>query len=298
MALSNAVIAPLPALGAICGIVTIGWVYHLTAVSGHLPEGIATPPISFLGLKSPEHEVYQIGFSITGGFLLCLVHFWRQRFYPILQREFPEQSKYALYGGYAAGIGVIGQGIITLEEDLLEKLDAQGEQFIICVLRLLNEFSMNTESPNMQSIVHQCIAGIFFLGAAAHCYSTVYMYFKSESQATERMRQSKWLKAMAVVCSVISSPVAQVMHPAATGSKRAADFAIAGMAQYLAVGSYLLFFATYSVDFALCTHCKTHRGDDGPSYSGNSSNSQAAAIAPMKGQNAYKRRGFSAGEKP
>jgi hypothetical protein len=98
-------------------------------------------------------------------------------------------------------------------------------------------------------VLHQSIAGIFFLGAAVHCYATVYMYFKCEAADTQCMRQSKWLKAAVVVCSLMASPVATAMHPAATGSSHKRGFAIAGIAQYLTVGSYILFFGTYSVDF-------------------------------------------------
>jgi hypothetical protein len=131
MRVIDAVIALFPMVGAICGISTIGFVYYLTSVSGHLPEGVSTPPISFLGLKSPEHEAYQIGFAVTGGFLICCVFWWSRLMYPALRKECPDAAFYALCGGYAAGFGVIGQGLITLQEDLLEVLDAQGTRLAL-----------------------------------------------------------------------------------------------------------------------------------------------------------------------
>ena len=66
--------ALLPCIGALSGLATIAIVYHLTAQAGHLPEGVPTPPISFLGLKSPEHEAYQFGFALTGAMLLVCVN--------------------------------------------------------------------------------------------------------------------------------------------------------------------------------------------------------------------------------
>lgn len=63
-------VALLPFVGSVVGIGTIVTIYLLTRRSGHLPFGISTPLISLLGCKSPEHEAYQLGFSLTA-ILLC-----------------------------------------------------------------------------------------------------------------------------------------------------------------------------------------------------------------------------------
>ena len=55
-----------PLLGVFCGLGTVCAVYAVTRSFGHLPTGVATPPISFLGCEHPEHEVYQAGFVVTG----------------------------------------------------------------------------------------------------------------------------------------------------------------------------------------------------------------------------------------
>ena len=49
-----------PAVGAFVGTSTIFIVYVLTKANGHLPPGVPTPPISFLGAKQPEHLAYQV----------------------------------------------------------------------------------------------------------------------------------------------------------------------------------------------------------------------------------------------
>jgi hypothetical protein len=47
-------------------------------------------------------------------------------------------------------------------------------------------------------------------------------------------------------------PIAQRLHPALTGNvDDAHQFDLAGLAQYVTVGGYILFFATYSVDMIL-----------------------------------------------
>ena len=48
----------LPLLGGGVALGTIRTCYVLTRHHGHLPVGVTTPPISFLGTEEPEHTVY------------------------------------------------------------------------------------------------------------------------------------------------------------------------------------------------------------------------------------------------
>jgi hypothetical protein len=104
----------------------------VTQAHNHLPEGVRTPPISFLGCNSPEHEVYQIGFSITGIFLAICMYLWFDAIYPAIVRAgFTNCAYYSKVGGIASVVGVIGQGLITLEENLAEKLGKPGLQLTL-----------------------------------------------------------------------------------------------------------------------------------------------------------------------
>jgi len=227
----------LPALGSLVGIGTIASTYLLTQRSNHLPEGVLTPPISFLGCQSPEHEVYQIGFTITGLLLWASIHHWTRVIYPIMREEYRMSSRIMLLGGYIAAIGVIGQGIWTLEEDLLLKIRVEGFQ------------------QSLQTLLHQHLAAGFFLGAALHCYATIYYCLREtfRSNATSRClfhRSSVHLKTLCVILSFLSFPIAEFFHPARTHSLNRRAFSVAGLAQYLTVGSYIFFFGSYALDFA------------------------------------------------
>jgi hypothetical protein len=272
----------LPALGSVFGLSTILVVYVLTWKAGHLPSRTLTPPISFLGCNSPEHLAYQLGFTLTGIVLLGAIEQWRHLFYSRLS-SFGSWSAMAMVGGgYLAVVGVIGQGLVTLEEDIL--------------LHLKMGLGISR-----QSILHQQLAGIFFLGAAMHCYTTAYYIgstwwasgkgkrtltrtTNNRNQATDtKERQTaptstqeqdslyssslpspssssgvrccygNWsirLKLVCVATSILAWPIAEVLHPARTTSLDKRNFNIAGKAQYIAVASYILFFGSYTLDFA------------------------------------------------
>jgi len=266
----------LPVVACLSGIHTIVMVYILTKKSGHLPMGAVTPPISLLGCNPPEHAAYQIGFTLTGILWFAAIEQWRHTFYTQLG-EFGPWTRFAmLVAGYVAAVGVVGQGIVTLEENLLENLN-EG-------LAL-----------SRQSILHQQLAGLFFLGSAVHCYATTYYILattwagfqvssksktisKGKGPATKGNGNSKSpmesattsccygklsirLKLFCVVTSLLAWPIAEGLHPARTTSLDKRNLNIAGLAQYIAVISYVFFFGSYTLDFASTTISKEESND-------------------------------------
>jgi hypothetical protein len=142
---------------------------------------------------------------------------------------------------------------------------------------------------------------MFFAGAMAHCFSMTYAIFNYQgehsttsssssttnsaihgSNTTDKSMNSnddektilnlstifsgpsKYIKAAICATSMLSSPIAQMLHPAAkfianndvssgnkSGMKSARDvtqFEIAGIAQYITVGLYIMYFGSYSMD--------------------------------------------------
>ncbi|CAK9069924.1 Hypothetical protein SCF082_LOCUS34920 [Durusdinium trenchii] len=90
----------IPAMGALCGSLTMASVYYLTATSGHLPQGSSTPPLSFMGLRDPERRVYQVGFALTGLLLAQSVRIWRATIWPLLRSAgFEQCAYYGFLGG-------------------------------------------------------------------------------------------------------------------------------------------------------------------------------------------------------
>ena len=231
----------LPILGSLAGIGTILTVYFLARESGSFPADVTTPPISLLGCNSPEREAYQIGFLITGLILLACLERWRRVFLPLLTKFGPVTPLIMLMGGYFAPFGVVGQGLLTLEKNLLENLK-QGKKL------------------QSQSVMHQRLAGLFFLGAAAHCYATAFYIVSTSRSKTKPSTGSRhttciygpWsvrLKLCCAILSLLSFPIAHVLHPARTASVNKRYLAIAGLTQYIAVASYIIFFGSYSLDF-------------------------------------------------
>lgn len=154
----------LPAFGSVCGITTILTVYYLTATNGHLPVGVSTPPISFLGTRNPEHTAYQIGFPITGALLAACIGQWTVLVEPALRSAgYTRCASCGRIGGWLACLGVAGQGLITSDSDIVTNIQEKNPVI------------------SMQSIVHQVIACFFFFGAASHCYSMTYAILSSNT---------------------------------------------------------------------------------------------------------------------
>ncbi len=257
----------LPVIGSFVGIFTILLVYLLTWKAGRLPDGAITPPISLMGCNAPEHLIYQLGFSLTGTILLVSIQRWRDIFYPHLIAFGSKTAIATLVGGYLAAAGVAGQGLVTLEEDFLVRI------------------KMGLGLSH-QSVLHQQLAGIFFLGAATHCYVTTYYIISTtllksstpeKKESTDSTHQhpqqhqrnynqndsvkaypstlccyGSWsirLKLLCVITSLLSWPIAEGLHPARTASLDKRNLNIAGLAQYIAVASYIIFFGSYTLDF-------------------------------------------------
>lgn len=222
----------LPLLGGLLGVGTIAAVYVLTRSAGHLPEGVSTPPISLLGCRRPEREVYQVGFALTGLVLFFCVRLWAAIFYRRIREEVPASSRAALVGGYLAALGAAGQGIVTLDHDFMERL-GRGH------------------GMSQRSILHQAIAGFFFIGAAVHCYATCYICIFGKGKESSALYSSAGttMKVACVVVSMIAYPIAEALHPLSSGSPSQHGMAVGGVAQYATVGAYILFFGSYSLDF-------------------------------------------------
>uniref|UniRef100_A0A7S3KWM6 CWH43-like N-terminal domain-containing protein n=1 Tax=Amphora coffeiformis TaxID=265554 RepID=A0A7S3KWM6_9STRA len=297
----------LPVVGSLAGLVTIVAVYWLTHRHGQLPGinyndtdddddnanvnntttgmALVTPPISLLGCQEPARTVYQVGFSLTAVLLGGVIYQWTRWFFPlIIASSFSWSAWMMRMGAYLAVVGLGGQGVITLEHDIWTKLVKQLQQ-------RLEESSettaITTISLSSQSMRHQQFAAVFFLGAALHCYMTVYFTLASSSSASStKVRRSpsssspsvaktsgnasccygaasRRIKLVCACLSVVSWPLAQAWHPAhqhtgntssttatTTTAMMLTTWNIAGLAQYIAVGSYILFFGSYAMDFA------------------------------------------------
>lgn len=249
----------LPVLGSSSGLATIVTVYWLTfrdglphgsSTSSHHDVAIVTPPISLLGCQEPAHTAYQVGFAVTAVVLGGVIVQWTRCFFAPIAAQFGWTTAWSMrMGAYLAVVGLAGQGIVTLQADLWDKIlrnrqdSGSGGRF--------------TLEP--QSIWHQQLAAVFFLGAALHCYTTVYYCLAASASSLQyKSPTSRRLKYVAACLSIVSYPLAVVMHPARTQSADAVNWNVGGLAQYITVGSYIVFFGSYALDFA---HLQETKGD-------------------------------------
>ena len=253
----------LPMMGSVSGLATIATVYWLTFRHGHLPHGVYTPPISLLGCQAPEHAAYQVGFSVTAVLLGVVIYHWTRWFVPRIATQFGPWSAWTMrLSAVAALLGLVGQGVVTLQQDLLVILLQQPQP---------STAASETITLSAQSIWHQQLAALFFVGAALHCYTTVYYIWASSSSTTTTnmpnspLQQlspstcccygvtSRRIKFKTACLSLVSWPLAEALHPARSStisSGTTVNWNVAGLAQYISVASYILFFGSYSVDFA------------------------------------------------
>ncbi|KAL3915301.1 MAG: hypothetical protein SGILL_005718 [Bacillariaceae sp.] len=224
-----------------------------------------TPPISLLACQTIlQKRLYQIGFTLTGILLgYAVLVLFKSHFYPRMQQYSWFLSTASLIGGFLAVVGVIGQGVITLHLDFLRNIK-----------------SVDGVTPAVgmtpQDMWHQQLALVFFVGAAVHTYATTWFSFHGEGRIPpagaqggssgaspqqpttpqERLfsTNSRLVKTICVIVSLLSAPIAEMYHPTRQignesgplGNKRMVN--VIGLTQYLAVGAYIIFFGSYSLD--------------------------------------------------
>jgi len=229
-----------PICGSLAGVFTIVSAYQLSMKSGAFPKGIVTPPISFFATGSAARSVYATGFTITGLILCVVTYYFGKLFVPHVSEDFPQCSWYSYWAGYVSAFGVIAQGVVMLEDNAFNNL-VQG----------------NGQAMQSVSIYHQLLALFFFQGAACHCYSATYMVWNTNKAI---LQTTKYLRVALAVLTVMGSPVAQLIHPAFTKSigmsPQEEQFNMGGILQWIIVGTYIVYFSVYSIDFYILMKAK------------------------------------------
>lgn len=113
----------LPLGGAVTVTITCWKCYWLTRGQGKFQPGITFPPISALGVANPEMFFYQAGFTITGLLLVATIVAFKFYMLPHLLAALREEAadkgvalaSGAMRDGMWMAVGVIAQGLFTLE---------------------------------------------------------------------------------------------------------------------------------------------------------------------------------------
>jgi hypothetical protein len=113
----------LPLGGAAAVTLTCWKCYWLTRSQNKFQPGINFPPISALGVTQPEMFFYQAGFTITGLFLIATIFAFKYYMLPqllaVLKEDTAERgsalASSAMRDGLFMAAGVIAQGLFTLE---------------------------------------------------------------------------------------------------------------------------------------------------------------------------------------
>ena len=150
-------------------------------------------------------------------------------------------------------LGVFGQGIITMDTDALDMVLSMDRSSSSS-----KDSSKDTESvqftPNWQSTIHQLLAAVFFMAAMFHGMTCVRLLFAQQYATSNSYRDvtlSTWFKALMLVLPILFQLLCFWFHPVMTGNKSHDSLNLGGITQWLVVGSYLLFFASYAYDYHL-----------------------------------------------
>lgn len=227
-----------------------------------------------MGCKNPEHTIYQIGFTLTA---LSVVFFYQTFNQSILyliptrnnnnssnntsyrnvnasnnnnqEYDYSTSKKILKYTVLICAFGVLMQGLITMDETILN--------FLLDFEK--NGVDLSKYKPSTQTSLHQMFAGVFFMAAMVHGITSVRVYFQLSSvvKEFEYLGFSKYLKIIILAFPTIASFFAFRYHPANTAgseyskelNQQAMQMNASGFSQWLTVGCYLIFFASYSLDY-------------------------------------------------
>eukprot|EP01084_Bolivina_argentea_P164429 285865_1 len=228
-------------LPGIFGILTIVSCYHLSVnVYNHFPSWLWAPVISLLGCLSPEHFVYQIGFTITALSLLLFYFTFQNGILKVLPISHKISINTLKFTILSCAIGVFGQGIITLNDDVVNILT--------------NENEIENYVPSNTDILHQLLAMIFFLSGLIHGIVSTFVYFKlKDNDIIKLLKFSRWFKLFMVLISLIQIIASVKNHPTNFNNKGKTHelLNMAGVAQWIIIIVYLAFFSSYSLDYYL-----------------------------------------------
>ena len=225
------------ALIAFFGVSTIFAVYYTTVIAhNHLPDWLWMPVISLLGCKQPESTIYQIGFAITGFCVLLFFFTFQISILKYIPEEFASEKRKMKWTVLLCAIGIVGQGVITMEEDAIVGITSVDKDGNIAW------------QPGKQSIIHQLFAGVFFMAAMYHGVTAVQVYFNCEQQPIVSLKKSRYYKAITLGFPILFQLSSFWYHPISGGTKSQNEMNKAGLGQWMTVFSYLGFFASYAVD--------------------------------------------------
>ena len=224
------------------GIITIVLCYHLSVnVYNHFPSWLWMPVISLLGCMQPERTIYQIGFTITSLSTLLFYFTFKNGLLKVLPYNgYHKTIKSLKYTILLCAIGVFGQGIITLSDDVVDIL--------------IKDDGIDNYIPSWQSIVHQLCALLFFISGLFHGIICIILYHKlKDTEDMKQLKFSRWFKSLLLVITLTQIVASILYHPANFNNKGKTKnmLNVAGVAQWTVVFTYLVFFSSYSLDYYL-----------------------------------------------
>lgn len=221
---------------------------RLTFESGVLPPEMKYPPISLFGVKSPERELYKMGFpAVALLFFIAVAPI--SRFMMAFARGSEEKSEAwkCVWTSVLAFVGLGIHGWVPLHESILKQI--RGESVL----------ESEAEGANLQNGIHQGAAAVFFMLSLYHGVTVVKLLYGSETHPLGIVVSpilgtlSLSLKAICLACQFFPSILGLVGHPV-MNSLTGLDLNqndIGGLSQWWTVGCLVCFYVTYSVDLLI-----------------------------------------------
>eukprot|EP00466_Bigelowiella_natans_P013911 jgi/Bigna1/89504/estExt_fgenesh1_pg.C_500083 len=246
-----------PATAAVIAGFTVAACYILTeAQDSFINKGILFPAVSFLGRSGDAKLTYQIGFATTGMLLLVTIGLlYMLLAEPLsiigLLREDPLASR-----GEANSATTEGSGLIVDRRASARAVSRAFSMGLLSAAGVIVQGVFVLELKiTAQTLLHWAGALMFMMGAQSHAKEVLLVY---ETTASEPLRRLLKTSLTWKQCCV-SAPVLLFLVPIAVQIGRAASGLDSGavvqnsmgVMQWGIIGSYILFFLSYSLDLFL-----------------------------------------------
>jgi hypothetical protein len=224
------------------------WMAHQTP--GHLPPGMTFPAISLALAKEPERIIGQVGFPLVSLCFLFIFFPFKSAGTALLgTSKYKNTFSTACWASLFGFINLAVVGILPLQDNAVDLMRGKANM-------------------EMQSIIHQLAALVFFMCSIYHIQAVLDIMENSQSLLFSNKRPENMLsykvKRYCLYMLFLPAVISFTLHPSSVlmkflGTKIIAAADVGGIGQYIAVFGISAYFTSYSLDFHRCYQIQCSR---------------------------------------
>ncbi len=233
----------LPLFTSIVAIATLATIQILAHALNHLPSWFYFAPFSVAAIGIPERYIYMAGMIIAATLFILSAYAIDDMALQYCRESHHTAIKITRVLAIFMALGLAIQGIFTLQDNIVEKLDA----------------SYNASSKPIEyttfSYVHLVSAGIFFGSATVYLIIWAVICLRSYEDDIQKVvhHGSRLTKYICCVLVIVSVVVGFILHPAmkVTSADETRDaYNAGGFMQWTCVLSLMIFLASFWMDLS------------------------------------------------